>query len=149
MEKLVDAMSRGSLHALQNVNQRERPALFIPKWGEQQMDVVRHDDDSMQTYPRCRCGAGALARHSQNSSLSETVCQHQISGQLRQDHSSAGTEGHKQGRVRLLQVWEPPAVPVLREGLAGGHAGLIVWGGRPRPPSARSVTGPLIFVCDI
>ena len=60
------------------------------------MHMVRHDDDCMQTYPRCTCGAGALARRGQNPSLAQTVCKNQIAGPLRQNHSSAGTEGDKE-----------------------------------------------------
>ena len=76
MEKLVDPMSRCSLQALQNVNQRERPTLLIPKGSEQQMDMVRHDHGCVQTYPRCTCGAGALARLGRSRGFSQTVFKH-------------------------------------------------------------------------
>ena len=94
-------------------------------------------------------GRAPSARRRQNPSLPQTVCKNQIAGPLRQNHSSAGAEGDKQGRVRLLQMREPSAVPVLREHLAGGHAGLIVWAGRPRTPFSSQGNRLLIFVCDM
>ena len=57
------------------------------------MDMIRHDHDGVQMDPRCTCGAGALARHGRNPSFSQTVRKDKIAGPLRQDHSSAGTEG--------------------------------------------------------
>src|SRR5579884_407186 len=61
-------MRRSSLEALENVDQRKRPAIFIAKRPEQNVHMVRHDNDRVQVNSRFidgECGAGALARERQ------------------------------------------------------------------------------------
>ena len=110
-------MSRCSLQALQNVNQRKRPAVRISRRRVSSRWTWSGMTTAAQTYPRYTCGAGALAR----LVIAQTVFENQIARLRRQVHSCCGTERHEQSRVRLLQMWKPSAVPVLRECLAGRH----------------------------
>jgi hypothetical protein len=48
-------MSGGSLEALQNIDERKRPAILIAKRPEQEMNVIGHYHDCMHVNSRFGC----------------------------------------------------------------------------------------------
>ena len=61
VQPFIDAMRRSAFHALQNIDQRNRPSIGIAKRLQQQVHMVWHDYNGVETNSRRRCRAGALA----------------------------------------------------------------------------------------
>ena len=115
--QLIYPVGSSTLQALQNVNQRKRPAIAISKSRKQQMNMIRHDDSGMQMNPP--------------PMFAKAVVQHQISSLRRQNQRSTGTECHKKIGVRLLQMRQPPTILVLVRCRDGGHGVVLCGAGAP------------------
>src|SRR5713226_3294338 len=92
VEKLINAMSRGAFQTLHDVDEREGPAVFIPRRQEQQMDVIWHDYGCVQMNSRLRAFRGrGRPRHSSYAMLPQTMFEHEIASLPRQDQTSTST----------------------------------------------------------
>src|SRR6266550_39595 len=113
-------MSRDALQTLQDVHERIRPALFIAEWQEKHMDVVGHDYGCIEMNSRTPAFRGrGRPRH---TSFAQAMLENKITGYLWQNPPSACTEGDKDSRIRLLQVWKPPTITVFGQRRSfGGH----------------------------
>jgi hypothetical protein len=133
LQEFVDAMRRGALHALQNVDEGERPPISITQRREQQVNVIRHHDGSVQINP-LRCGAGAHARECRrlrHATFAQAMRHDQIASLRRQD-SPSGAERDKQIAIHLLQMRQPPLVPILRKRNTGHKFPVCVGRAPPR-----------------
>src|SRR5271169_46406 len=92
----IDAASRRTLYELENIFQRKRPSPWISHRGQQQMRMFWHDHDSMEV-------------HRPIISY-EAMLQHLRSGRRREWFLSAFAKRYEQGTVKLLIVWQFPAV---------------------------------------
>jgi hypothetical protein len=101
VQKFVDAVSRGTFHALENVDQRKWPALRITPRRQQYVNVIGHHHGRIESNPLLV--------------FAPAVRQHQISGRRGQRRQPCGAERDKQITVCTLQVRKPPTIPVLRK----------------------------------
>jgi hypothetical protein len=131
VQKLVNAMSRGTLQALQDVHQREGPAVFIPQRREKQVNMIGHNHSCVQMDSRLQAFRGrgphsaslrAGPRHTSRTTLPQTVFKNKIAGRFRKDSPTARTESNEHRRISLLQMWKPPSISILTQWRCfGGH----------------------------
>jgi hypothetical protein len=111
-EPFIDAVRRSAFHALQNIHQGNRPSIGIAKRLQQQMHVIWHDHNRVETNSWRRCRAGAPARGLQTA-FPETVFEHHLPCRVRQ-LPTCRTKSNKQIRIRLLQMRKPSSITILR-----------------------------------
>jgi len=94
-------MRRGAFAALKYVHQRKRPAGLIAKRGEEQVNVIGHDHQSMEM--NARSEGHAFAGEGARATLAKPMFQNYIAGLHGQDHSGSSAGGYKESGVGFLQ----------------------------------------------
>ena len=103
-------MSGSAFHALQDIHERKRPTLRVALRREQQVNVIWHYHDSVES--------------NSFSVLAQALSQNQIASRSRQWRQRPCAEGDEQITVSFLQMRKPSAIPIFRQRHAGHECGV-------------------------